>query len=146
MTISKKWKTRVWVKYAFIGPILRPAQAMGSMKRLVSLRSISTSRLTRPHSLARQPLRRSRRVNLLRLSRRFISLSRSSTLSLHPPPHRSSTFSLHRLRINMTPSLRARSRCLPRSRSGANLLITHQTKRQPRLPNLRRNDRASRKP
>jgi len=56
MTISKKWKTRVWVKYAFIGPILRPAQAMGSMKRLVSLRSISTSRLM--HLLSRALLRR----------------------------------------------------------------------------------------
>lgn len=44
------------MKYAFIGPILRPAQAMGSMKRLVSLRSISTSRLM--HLLSRALLRR----------------------------------------------------------------------------------------
>lgn len=132
------------VRSAFVG-LTRRTNRPEKMRRVLA-RSISTSRLTRPHSLARQPQRRSRRVNPLRLSSLFISLSRSSTLSLHPPPHRSSTFSLHRLRTNTLLSLRALSRCLPRSRSGANLLTTHQTKRQPRLLNLRRNDRASRKP
>lgn len=59
------------MKYVFIGPILRPAQAMGSKKRLVSLRSISTSRLT--HLLSRVPLRR----RSLWLSR-YTSRNRSS--------------------------------------------------------------------
>jgi len=60
----------VWVKDAFIGPRLRPAQAMGSKKRLVSLRSISTSRLT--HLLSHVLLHRSR------WSSRYTSRNRSS--------------------------------------------------------------------
>lgn len=45
--------TTAWVKFVFIGSILRPAQAMGSMKRLV-LRSTSINRRMLLHSRASQ--------------------------------------------------------------------------------------------
>ena len=87
------------MKYAFIGPILRPAQAMGSMKRLVSLRSISTSRLTPLHSHV--PLRRSPWPN------RYASRSRSSMNLCDSSPCRRS--------MNLCVSSRCRSRNMPLS-------------------------------
>jgi hypothetical protein len=64
-----------WVKFVFIGSILRPAQAMGSMKHLV-LRSTSINRRMLLHSRASQ--RRSLWKN--RCASRRNSLSISSLL------------------------------------------------------------------
>lgn len=98
------------MKYAFIGPILRPAQAMGSMKRLVSLRSISTSRLM--HLLSRALLRRrslwsSRYTSRNPNNRNRMSLCASNrchnlsmSLSLHHSRSSSRHLSLSRQRRN----------------------------------------------
>jgi hypothetical protein len=73
---STEATTTAWVKFVFIGSILRPARLMGSMKPLVSLLSTSINRRMLLHSRA------SRRRNLEKsrcVSRRN-SLSISSLL------------------------------------------------------------------
>ena len=55
-TILSAAKTTAWVKFAFIGSILRPAQRMESMKPH-ALRSTSINRRMLPHSRA-SPRRR----------------------------------------------------------------------------------------
>lgn len=103
--------TTAWVKFVFIVSILRPALAMGSMKRLV-LRSTSINRRMLLHSRAsqRRSLRKSRYASrrnslsissLLRHSRfnssPFINLRNSSLLSRYNNKRSSLfTFSLRR--------------------------------------------------
>jgi hypothetical protein len=143
--------TTAWVKFVFIGSILRPAQAMGSMKRLV-LRSTSINRRMLLHSRASQRrslwksrcasrrnslfisslLRHSRfninrysnRFNINRYSNRFSSPCSNNLLSRYN--NRSSLFT-YSLRLSL---LRPRTLSLSPLQSQSRLLKNRSVKKR----------------